>query len=103
MSYTLIIVESPSKARTIQKYLESGYKVVASFGHVMDLPEKEFGVDIENDFTPDLIITKRAYKTVSEIKSFAKSADKIILAADPDPDGDRRRRTRDRCYHQRTP
>jgi DNA topoisomerase-1 len=65
MSYTLIIVESPSKARTIQKYLESGYKVVASFGHVMDLPEKEFGVDIENDFTPDLIITKRAYEDCS--------------------------------------
>lgn len=96
MSYTLIIVESPSKARTIQKYLESGYKVVASFGHVMDLPEKEFGVDIENDFTPDLIITKRAYKTVSEIKSFAKSADKIILAADPDREGEAI------CYHLST-
>lgn len=96
MSYTLIIVESPSKARTIQKYLESGYKVVASFGHVMDLPEKEFGVDIENDFTPDLIITKRASKTVSEIKSFAKSADKIILAADPDREGEAI------CYHLST-
>ena len=45
MSFTLLIVESPSKARTIQKYLNSGYKVVASFGHVMDLPEKEFGVE----------------------------------------------------------
>ena len=96
MSYTLIIVESPSKARTIQKYLESGYKVVASFGHVMDLPEKEFGVDIENDFTPDLIITKRASKTVSEIKSFAKTADKIILAADPDREGEAI------CYHLST-
>ncbi len=88
MSFTLLIVESPSKARTIQKYLESGYKVVASFGHVMDLPEKEFGVDIENDFTPDLVVTRRASKTVSEIKSLAKNADKVILAADPDREGE---------------
>ena len=88
MSFTLLIVESPSKARTIQKYLNSGYKVVASFGHVMDLPEKEFGVDIENDFTPDLIITKRASKIVSEIKAFAKNADNILLAADPDREGE---------------
>ncbi len=88
MSFTLLIVESPSKARTIQKYLDGGYKVVASFGHVMDLPEKEFGVDIENDFTPDLVVTRRASKTVKEIKSLAKSADRIILAADPDREGE---------------
>jgi len=88
MSFTLLIVESPSKARTIQKYLDSGYKVVASFGHVMDLPEKEFGVDIANDFTPDLIVTRRAVKTVREIKALAKTADKIILAADPDREGE---------------
>ncbi|MBP9887870.1 MAG: type I DNA topoisomerase [Leptospiraceae bacterium] len=88
MSFTLLIVESPSKARTIQKYLDSGYKVVASFGHVMDLPEKEFGVDIANDFAPDLIVTKRAMKTVREIKSLAKSADNVILAADPDREGE---------------
>jgi DNA topoisomerase-1 len=96
MSFTLLIVESPSKARTIQKYLESGYKVVASFGHVMDLPEKEFGVDIENDFTPELVITKRAMKTVREIKQLAKTANKIVLAADPDREGEAI------CYHLST-
>jgi DNA topoisomerase-1 len=96
MSFTLLIVESPSKARTIQKYLESGYKVVASFGHVMDLPEKEFGVDIENDFTPELVITKRATKTVREIKQIAKTANKIVLAADPDREGEAI------CYHLST-
>lgn len=96
MSLTLVIVESPSKARTIQKYLDSGYRVVASFGHIMDLPEKEFGVDIENEFMPDLVVTRKATKTVKEIKSIAKNADKILLAADPDREGEAI------CYHLST-
>lgn len=88
MSQTLVIVESPSKAKTIQKYLGSGYKVLASFGHVMDLPTDEFGVDIENDFKPDFIISKKAKKNLKVILDSKKNSDKVLLAADPDREGE---------------
>ena len=64
----LIIVESPTKANTIKKFLGKDYKVLASFGHVRDLPKSELGVDVENNFTPKYVIPLKARKTISELK-----------------------------------
>src|SRR5688500_8315077 len=93
MAKNLVIVESPAKAKTINKYLGSDYKVLASIGHIKDLPTKELGVDIENNFEPmyEVIpdIKKRNNKkTVSDLKKAAKEADTIYLAADPDREGE---------------
>src|SRR4028119_900143 len=93
MSKNLVIVESPAKAKTINKYLGSGYKVLASIGHIKDLPSKGLGVDVEHDFEPtyELIpdTKKRNNKrTVSELKKAAKESDAIYLAADPDREGE---------------
>ena len=93
MAKNLVIVESPAKAKTINKYLGSDYLVLASIGHIKDLPTKELGVDIENNFEPfyEVIpdIKKRNNKrTVSDLKKAAKIADTIYLAADPDREGE---------------
>jgi len=88
MSKSLIIVESPSKARTITKYLGKKYNVIASVGHVKDLPASKLGVDIENNFAPDYITIKGKAKVLTEIKKAAKSADAIFLAPDPDREGE---------------
>jgi DNA topoisomerase I len=93
MSKNLVIVESPAKAKTINKYLGSDYKVLASIGHIKDLPSKELGVDIENNFEPtyEVIPDKKKRnnkKTVSDLKKAAKEADAIYLAADPDREGE---------------
>ncbi|MEP6901579.1 MAG: type I DNA topoisomerase, partial [Actinomycetota bacterium] len=93
MAKNLVIVESPAKAKTINKYLGSDYLVLASIGHIKDLPTKELGVDIENNFEPlyEVIpdIKKRNNKkTVSDLKKAAKAADTIYLAADPDREGE---------------
>ena len=93
MSKNLVIVESPAKAKTINKYLGSDYKVLASIGHIKDLPSKELGVDIENNFEPtyEVIPDKKKRnnkKTVSDLKKAAKEADTIFLAADPDREGE---------------
>jgi DNA topoisomerase I len=93
MAKNLVIVESPAKAKTINKYLGSDYKVLASIGHIKDLPTKSLGVDIENNFEPlyEVIpdIKKRNNKkTVSDLKKAAKEADTIYLAADPDREGE---------------
>ncbi len=85
---TLIIVESPTKAKTIQKFLGSGYKVLSSFGHVRDLPKRKLGVDVENDFAPDYIIPTKAKKTVAALKKAIKKDTKIILATDEDREGE---------------
>ena len=82
----LVVVESPAKARTISRYLGSDYKVVASVGHIRDLPDKELGVDIENDFKPKYVTTNR--KILSELKKQAESAQAVILATDPDREGE---------------
>ena len=82
----LIIVESPTKARTIGQYLGKGYKVLSSQGHVRDLPKKDLGVDIENEFTPKFE-TKRS-KLIKELREAAKGADKIYLATDHDREGE---------------
>ena len=82
----LVVVESPAKARTISRYLGSEYEVIASVGHIRDLPDKELGVDIENDFKPKYVTTNR--KILSELKKQAKSAQTVILATDPDREGE---------------
>ena len=88
MSHTLVIVESPAKARTIEKYLGDGYQVAASVGHVRDLPKDELGVDVDNDFKPKYVTTKA--KLVKELKSLASAEDitRVILATDPDREGE---------------
>ena len=84
----LVIVESPTKARTLEKYLGSGYQVIASMGHVRDLPKSEFGVDTEHDFTPLYIIPRDKRKTVNALKKTANEAKTLWLATDPDREGE---------------
>src|SRR3989442_13661013 len=81
---SLVIVESPAKATTINKYLGSDYVVKASLGHVKDLPKSKLGVDVEHDFEPVYDIIPGKEKVVKELRSAAKSADRILLSADPD-------------------
>ena len=88
MSKGLVIVESPAKAKTIQKYLGKGYTVEASLGHVKDLPKSNLGVDIENDFDTEYIVIPGKEKVVTKLKKLAVSADKIYLAPDPDREGE---------------
>ncbi|MCT3397663.1 type I DNA topoisomerase [Lentilactobacillus hilgardii] len=84
----LVIVESPAKARTIEKYLGHSYKVVASKGHVRDLPKSKMGVDIDNDYEPHYISIRGKGDTIKELRSAAKKAKKVYLAADPDREGE---------------
>lgn len=84
----LVIVESPTKARTIGKYLGEGYTIKASMGHVMDLPKSTLGVDVEHDFTPQFEVVADKKKTIAELKTAAKAASAIILATDPDREGE---------------
>ncbi len=84
----LVIVESPAKAKTINKFLGSEYHVEASMGHVRDLPKSKMGVDVENNFKPDYIVISKARKTVSNLKKLAKGKEDIYLAPDPDREGE---------------
>ncbi len=84
----LVIVESPAKAKTIEKYLGSGYVVKASMGHLRDLPRKTMGVDIEHDFQPEYIPIEGKDKTIRELKKAAKESDYVYLATDPDREGE---------------
>ena len=84
----LVIVESPAKAKTIQKYLGPGYEVIASMGHVRDLPKSKIGVDLENDFEPIYTDMKGKEDVIKELKKYAKKCDKIYLATDPDREGE---------------
>lgn len=84
----LVIVESPAKAKTIKKYLGTGFDVVASMGHVRDLPEKRLSVDVKHDFKPKYDIIKGKEKTVDELCARAKKSDKVFLATDPDREGE---------------
>jgi DNA topoisomerase I len=88
MSKALVIVESPTKAKTISKFLAGKYKVEASFGHIRDLPSSKMGVDIEHDFEPTYVIPPKSKKRVTELKKLAKSADEVILATDEDREGE---------------
>lgn len=85
---TLVIVESPSKAKTIGKYLGANYKVIASVGHVRDLPKSKLGIDIENDFEPQYIPIRGKGDIIKELKKEAKKASKVYLATDPDREGE---------------
>jgi DNA topoisomerase-1 len=88
MAKSLIIVESPAKAKTITKYLGRGYTVMASVGHVKDLPTSKLGVDIEHAFTPHYVTIKGKAKVLSDIKKKAEEVDKVYLAPDPDREGE---------------
>lgn len=88
MSDYLVIVESPSKAKTIEKYLGEKYKVVASMGHVRDLPKSQMGIEVKNNFTPKYITIRGKGPVLKDLKSAAKKAKKVYLAADPDREGE---------------
>ena len=84
----LVIVESPAKAKTIEKYLGKKFKVVASVGHVRDLPKSEFGIDLENDFAPKYISIRGKSQVINSLKKEVKAADNVYLATDPDREGE---------------
>jgi DNA topoisomerase-1 len=88
MADKLVIVESPAKAKTIQKYLGRGFRVEASMGHVRDLPKSDLGVDVERDFAPAYEIAKGKEKVVATLKKSIRSADAVYLATDPDREGE---------------
>ncbi len=88
MSKGLVIVESPAKAKTIQKYLGKGYTVEASLGHIKDLPKSNLGVDIDEDFETEYIVIPGKEKVVAKLKKLAQSAESIFLAPDPDREGE---------------
>ena len=89
MSKKLVIVESPTKAKTISKFISSkDYIIESSFGHIRDLPKSTLGVDVEHDFAPTYEIPEKAQKKVKELKKLAKDADEIILATDEDREGE---------------
>ena len=87
MSKNLVIVESPAKAKTIQKYLGKDFEVKSSFGHIRDLPKKGMGIDLQT-FTPDYQVSSDKKKLVSELKEAVKKADTVWLASDEDREGE---------------
>ncbi len=84
----LVIVESPTKAKTIQKYLGGEYSVLASGGHVCDLPEKSLGIDVENNFKPEYVLVKDKKDLIKRLKNAAKDSEQVFLATDPDREGE---------------
>lgn len=88
MHENLVIVESPAKAKTIEKFLGDGFVVTSSMGHIRDLEKKDFGIDLENNYTPKYIVSPDKKKIVSELKKLAKVADTVWLASDEDREGE---------------
>ena len=88
MIENLVIVESPAKAKTIEKFLGKDFRVVSSFGHIRDLAKKNLGIDIENDFDPDYEIPKEKTKVVNELRKAASEAKNIWIASDEDREGE---------------
>ena len=84
----LVIVESPTKAKTITRFLGKKYLVKSSFGHIRDLPKSKIGVDVEHDFEPQYVIPAKAKKVVTELRAAAKKADAVYLATDEDREGE---------------
>jgi DNA topoisomerase-1 len=84
----LIIVESPTKAKTISKFLEKEFKIESSYGHIRDLPKGKMGIDIQNDFEPQYVIPRKARKRVTALKKISQKAEEIILATDADREGE---------------
>ena len=93
MAKSLVIVESPAKAKTIGKYLGNNFVVKASLGHVKDLPKNDIAVDVERDFRPSYVVIEGKKKLIDELRKAAKGADAVYLAADPDREGEAI------CYH----
>ncbi|MGD1998076.1 MAG: type I DNA topoisomerase, partial [Flavobacteriaceae bacterium] len=88
MPKNLVIVESPAKAKTIEKFLGSDFRVVSSYGHISDLPDKELGVDVDQNFTPKYLVSSDKKKVVSELRKLAKSSEIVWLASDEDREGE---------------
>ena len=88
MAKNLVIVESPAKVKTVKKYIGSNYDVVASKGHVRDLPKSSMGIDIENDFEPKYITIRGKGDMLAELRKLSKDAPKVYLATDPDREGE---------------
>ena len=88
MEENLVIVESPAKAKTIERYLGKKYKVVASMGHVRDLPRSQMGIDIEHDFEPRYITIRGKGQIVKDLKKAVKKVKRVYLASDPDREGE---------------
>src|SRR3989339_1791921 len=84
----LIIVESPTKAKTISRFLSADFKVESSFGHIRDLPKSKLGIDIEHNFEPQYVIPAKSKKKVGELKKLAQKTETIILATDEDREGE---------------
>lgn len=88
LAKSLVVVESPTKARTLQKFLSRGYEVVASMGHVKDLPKSQLGVDVDADFAPKYIVIKGKGPVLKSLREAAKKADSVYMATDPDREGE---------------
>ena len=88
MAKNLVIVESPAKAKTIKKFLGSSYEVIASNGHIRDLPKSQMGIDVDNDFEPKYITIRGKGELLSALRKEVKKADKVYLATDPDREGE---------------
>ena len=88
MANNLVIVESPAKAKTIEKFLGKDFKVASSYGHIADLPSNELGVDVDKDFSPKYIVSSEKKKVVNELKSLVKKMNMVWLASDEDREGE---------------
>ena len=84
----LVIIESPFKREALKKYLGNGYEVFATKGHIRDLPQKSFGIDLKNSFEPHYEIMPDKKELIEQLKQKAKSADKVYIATDPDREGE---------------
>ena len=88
MTKPLLIVESPTKVKTLNKYVGKTYNVASTVGHILDLPERDLGIDIEKDFAPQYVTIRGKQKVVQALKAAAKGTDDVFLAADPDREGE---------------
>src|SRR5678815_870205 len=88
MAKALVVVESPAKAKTINKYLGRDFKVIASMGHVRDLPKSKLGVNVDGGFEPEYVVLPDRVKVIKELKDLAKDAEQIFVATDPDREGE---------------
>ena len=88
MAKYLVIVESPTKVKTIKKFLGSSYEVAASNGHVRDLPKSQMGIDVENDYEPKYITIRGKGDILAALRKSAKKAERVYLATDPDREGE---------------
>ncbi len=88
MAQNLVIVESPAKAKTIEKYLGSAFTVRSSFGHIRDLPERGIGIDVAKGFAPEYVVSDDKKDVVAQLRKLAKSADTVWLASDEDREGE---------------